>query len=119
MRRVLQAMGMPDRAAALLGLALLVTPAVGVDGAKDERKMVVKSESFDKDPGWEGHNNRLRPEVVPTVTQDYGYSDTQFAGTGKGEVGGAVVRCAAATYYAARVEKSLNDRLSASGTFAL
>jgi hypothetical protein len=81
----------------------------------------VKSESFDKDPGWEGHNNRLLPAVIPTVTQDFGYSgDTHVAGEERGEIGGKVVRCAKPTYYAARVSgKGLGDKVTASGTFAL
>jgi hypothetical protein len=81
----------------------------------------LKSESFDEDPGWEGYNNRLVPRVIPTATQDYGYSgETRFASTKRGEVGGKVVRCSTPTYYAARVPaKTLNDKLTASGTFAL
>ena len=111
----------PYSAVALLGLALLITPAAANGGAEDRPGPAVKSESFDKDPGWEGHNNRLLPRVVPVITQDYGYSgETHFAGEDKGEVGGKVVRCAAPTYYAARVAgKTLNDKLTASGTFAL
>lgn len=34
---------------------------------------------FDRDPGWEGFNNRLDPNRVPTVTQDFGYTPTNFA----------------------------------------
>jgi len=81
----------------------------------------LKRESFDSDPGWEGLNNRLRPRVLPTITQDFGFSaETHFASKQKGEVGGKVVRCATPTYYAARVAgKSLDDWLTASGTFAL
>jgi hypothetical protein len=81
----------------------------------------VKSESFDGDPGWEGHNNRLRARAVPTITQDFGYSgDTHFASKRKGEIGGKVVRCSTPCSYAARIaRKTLNDKLTASGTFSL
>jgi sugar lactone lactonase YvrE len=84
-------------------------------------KQGAKSESFDNDPGWEGFNNHLQPRVLPTITQDFGYSsETHFASKEKGEIGGKVFRCAVPTYYAARLaEKTLNDRLTASGTFAL
>src|SRR5204863_5423884 len=75
---------------------------------------------FDKDPNWEGHNNRLLPAVIPTIRQDFGYSATNVASQAKGEVGGKVVRCSTPTYYAARIAgKTLNGRLTASGTFAL
>jgi hypothetical protein len=88
--------------------------------ADDQSRPVIKSESFDKDPGWEGHNNRLVPTVIPTITQDFGYSETNVAARDKGELGGRVTRSATPAHYAARVAgKTLNDRLSASGTFAL
>lgn len=42
-----------------------------------------RRESFDRDPGWDAHQNRsVRPE---TIHQDFGYSpDTAHAGGGKG-----------------------------------
>jgi hypothetical protein len=43
-----------------------------------------KQESFDRDPGWEGHNNRIVPKEYPTVVQDFGYSPTKFAGKAAG-----------------------------------
>src|SRR5262249_10218162 len=63
---------------------------------------------------------RLLPRALPFITQDFGYSGTQVASKEKGEIGGKVVRCATPSYYAARIAgKTLNDKLSASGTFAL
>ncbi len=57
---------------------------------------------------------------MPSITQDFGYSETHFASTKKGELGGKVVRCMTPTYYAAKIpSKTLNDKLRASGTFAL
>jgi hypothetical protein len=110
----------PCRATALFGLALLVAPAADRSAAGDQATSVVKRESFDKDPNWEGHNNRLRPLVIPTITQDFGYSPTRLATEAKGEAGGKVVRCATPTYYAAPLTgKTLDDKLTASGTFAL
>ena len=78
-----------------------------------------KAESFDRDPGWEGHNHRL-VKAAPTVTQDFGYSPTSFAAQAKGEVGGQVWRAVTPAWYADRIPpKTLDDQLSASGTFAL
>ncbi len=107
-------------AAALLGFGLLSTLGGGARGVEEQSKLVARSASFDQDPGWEGHNNRLLPKVLPTITQDFGYSENSFASREKGEVGGKVVRCATPAYYAAKIPaKTLNDKLTASGTFAL
>ncbi len=104
--------------AAVTLAAWLTAPAIAQEAVGSA---LVRSESFDRDPGWEGHNNRLLPKIIPTITQDFGYSrDTQFAGMHKGEIGGKVVRSATPCYYAAHVAgKSLDHKLSASGTFAL
>lgn len=96
---------------------LLIFPA---DSAGQEQKAIIKSESFDRDPGWEGHNNHLVPKDIPTITQDFGYSETNIASKNKGELGGKIIRCSMPCYYAAPVAgKTLNDKLTASGTFAL
>jgi hypothetical protein len=102
----------------LLGLLLFISPATG--GADDQPKTVLKTEHFDKDPGWEGFNNRIVPKVIKTVQQGFGYSATNFAGKEKGEIGGTIWRSSMPAYYAAKIpERTLNDKLSASGTFAL
>jgi hypothetical protein len=92
-----------------------------VGGAADDPpKTTLKTENFDKDPGWEGFNNRIVPDKVPVVTQDFGYSPTNLAGKQKGEIGGRVQRAARPAYYAAKVgPRTLNDKLTASGSFAL
>ena len=81
---------------------------------------VTKSESFDRDPQWEGFNNRMKPQKPTAITQDFGYSSTRFAGKKAGEAGGVIQRSMTPAFYAKRIEpKTLNDKLSASGTFAL
>jgi hypothetical protein len=101
-----------------LGVALLLSPATGP--ADDQPTTVLKTEHFDKDPGWEGFNNRVVPAEARSVTQDFGYSRTAFAGKDKGEVGGRVQRTGRPAYYADKIApKTLNDKLTASGTFAL
>jgi hypothetical protein len=80
----------------------------------------VKAESFDHDPQWEGFNNHLVPAKYPAVTQDFGYSPTSFAGNDKGEIGGRVTRAAKPAYYGEKIGvKTLDDKLTASGTFTL
>jgi hypothetical protein len=101
-------------------MLIVLAAGVGIARADDVPKPALKSESFDKDPGWEGHNNRVVPEHVKTVQQAFGYSTTNFAGKEKGEIGGTIWRSATPAYYAAKVPaKTLNDKLSASGTFAM
>src|SRR5687767_13509458 len=73
-----------------------------------------KPEHFDRDPNWDARNNRIVPDRARTVTQDFGND-------GKGAIGGRVTRAAKPAYCAAVLEKpkTLNDKLTASGTFAL
>lgn len=85
----------------------------------EEARAVLKTETFDRDPGWEGRNNRLVPEEIPSVTQDFGYSRTHFAGKETGEMGGRIWRTTKPAHYAAKIgPKTLRDKLTASGTFA-
>lgn len=100
----------------LISLAFILSIAGGAIAADS-----VKTESFDRDPGWEGFNNHIVPERVPTVAQNFGYSaTTNLAGKTKGEIGGTVVRASKPAYFGERIApKTLNDKLSASGTFAM
>jgi hypothetical protein len=102
----------------LVGVALLLSLAVG--RAEDQPKMVIKTEHFDRDPGWESHNNRIVAKKYPTIVQDFGYSKTNVAGKSPGEMGGQVWRASERAYYAAKIgPKTLDDKLNASGIFAV
>jgi hypothetical protein len=80
----------------------------------------LKTESFDRDPNWEGSNNRIVPKGLKTVVQDFGYSATSHASAAPGEIGGQVNRASEPAYYAENIgAMTLNDKLSASGTFAV
>ena len=73
-----------------------------------------------RDPGWEGYNNRLVPEVTPLVTQDFGYTRTNFAAKSPGEIGGRITRASEPAWYAAKIPpKTLDDKLAASGNFTI
>jgi hypothetical protein len=102
--------------AAVLTALVLAAAAPADDGGS-----MTKTESFDRDPGWEGFNNHVVPDRIPTVAQDFGYSGaSNFAGKGQGEIGGTLTRASRPAYYAAVIEpKTLNDPLRASGTFAM
>jgi hypothetical protein len=85
----------------------------------DQPTSAIKSESFDTNPGWEGHNNHIVPDRSPTVTQDFGYSVTNFSGKVTGELGGRITRASEPAFYADKIGPvTLDDKLSASGTFA-
>lgn len=98
-------------------IPLLVVLFAALAPATDGPKTGLKTEAFDKDPGWEGVNNRV-PAKPRTVVQDFGYSPTTHAGRAKGEIGGKITRAATPAYYGAKVSKTLDDKFSASGTFA-
>jgi hypothetical protein len=109
------------RKAAVLVLLLCIDGFVASSGmAQAAQKLLVKSERFDRDPKWEGFNNRMKPEKPTTITQDFGYSATNHAGKRAGEIGGAVHRSMTPAYYAARINpQTLDDKLQASGSFAV
>jgi hypothetical protein len=98
-------------------LAFSTPPVTAADAPKSQ----LKTEHFDRDPGWEGHNNRIVPKKVLMVKQDFGYSPTNIAGKEKGEVGGAIQRSTTPASYAVTLmpAKTLNDKLTASGSFAI
>ena len=105
--------------AAVVSVLSAVVATAG-DAAPNAQPPVLKKESFDNDPGWESFNNRIVPKKLTTVTQDFGYSTTNVAGKAKGEIGGRVTRTGKPAYYAAAIApKTLDEKLSASGTFAL
>ncbi len=81
----------------------------------------IRSENFDQDPAWDAFQNHIEPKQGKTVKQDFGYrAESNFAGKSKGEIGGTIWRCSTPASYADRIEpKTLNDKLSASGTFAI
>jgi hypothetical protein len=101
--------------ACLAPLTLAITLCEAVDAQRP-----LKTESFDRDPGWDGFHNRVVPAKQVLVKQDFGYSDTNHAGQARGEMGGAIQRASTPAYYAAKITpKTLDDKLSASGKFAI
>jgi hypothetical protein len=80
----------------------------------------LKTEPCDRDPGWDGFNNRLAPANAPTITHAFSYSPTRFATDTPGEIGGQVWRSNTVGYYGRPIAaKTLAEPLAASGTFAL
>ena len=74
-----------------------------------------RTEQFNRDPQWHGHNNRIMA-APRMVKQDFGFSDTSHAGGERGELGGFITPCGEPASYAKIIETTtLNDTLSASG----
>jgi hypothetical protein len=70
-------------------------------------------EDFASDPHWEGFRNHLRPERAPRTKQDFGWSPP-------GQIGGWIQRSLTPAWFAKRIgTRTLNDRLKASGKFAV
>lgn len=97
----------------LIGTTLLLF-GIGGHLAAEER-----TERFDRDPGWEGRNNRAAAPPPRTIRQDFGYSPTAHAGRAAGEMGGFITPAAEPAYYARKIPtRTLQDPLTASGTLA-
>lgn len=81
----------------------------------------VKTEHFDRDPGWDAYQNRQMPAKLPIVKQDFGFSETNHAGQSKGEIGGIVQRVSVPSWYALKLEKplSLDGPIQLSGNFSV
>ncbi|MBI5093966.1 MAG: hypothetical protein HZB26_16185 [Candidatus Hydrogenedentes bacterium] len=77
-------------------------------------------ETFDRDPGWDGHNNRPAENSTRTVIQDFGYSSAPQAGIGPGVIGGTITPDGAPAYFAKAISsRTLNEAFSASGTLQI
>ena len=53
--------------------------------AQNDSKIITIHENFNKDPQWEGVNNRVECNDCPTVNQDFGWTLTNKTGDGPGE----------------------------------
>ncbi len=106
---------------ALALLAVLLGQGSSASGEPPQSKTASKTETFDRDPQWDGKANRLVPRDPPTVNQDFGYSaTTNHAGQTPGEIGGEVWRSLTPAYYGKAIaEKSFATAMSASGSLAL
>lgn len=106
-----------DFLSATVTLAVLMTTGFA---SAQEATARIKREAFDRDPGWEGHNNHVVPKTALIVKQDFGYSPTRFVNDQPGEIGGRLQRSATPASYGVNLAPlTLADRLTASGTFAV
>ncbi|MEW6157091.1 MAG: hypothetical protein AB1813_06635 [Verrucomicrobiota bacterium] len=80
--------------------------------------LLLKTETFDTDPGWEGRNNRATDPSPRRIVQNFGFSSfTSNAGGTPGEIGGSITPAGEPAFYAKVITPaSFNEPLSASGT---
>ena len=100
----------------ILQAVLWIACIVIILGGHSVAAAAERTEHFDKDPGWHGHNNRATSPEPRTIRQDFGYSNTAHVGGAPGEIGGFITPAAEPAYYAKKIpNRTFNDSLSASG----
>jgi hypothetical protein len=89
-------------------------------GEPDKMKIKKVSQDFSEDPGWEGYNNRIDCQDCPTITQDFGWTETSHNGDGTGEISGTIWKSTTPAYYAMPLGPlSFKNKFSASGKLAV
>ena len=97
-----------------IAIGCLASCLAGLSSAED------RVARFDRDPGWDGHNNRAASPAPRAIRQDFGYNRTAHAGGRPGEIGGFLSPAAEPAYYAKVIPAAtLDDKLTASGTLAM
>src|SRR5437667_6230735 len=62
--------------------------------------LLLKTETFDADPGWDGRNNRATDPPPRQIVQDFGFSgSTSNTGGAAGEIGGFITPAGEAAFY--------------------
>src|SRR5213594_2293059 len=79
--------------------------------------LLLKTETFDTDPGWDGRNNRATDPAPRQIVQNFGFSSSSTnAGGPAGEIGGFIAPAGEPAFYGKVIAPmSFNDSLSASG----
>src|SRR5439155_11929407 len=79
--------------------------------------LLLRTETFDADPGWDGRNNRATDPTPRQIIQNFGFnSSSTNAGGPAGEIGGFITPAGEPAFYGKVITPtSFNDTLSASG----
>src|SRR5438093_873552 len=79
--------------------------------------LLLKTETFDADPGWDGTNNRATDPGPRQIVQNFGFSGASTnAGGAAGEIGGFITPAGEPAFYAKVITPtSFSNVLSASG----
>src|SRR3989442_9015339 len=80
------------------------------------QQLLLKTEPFDADPGWDGRNNRATDPTPRQIVQNFGFSSSTNAGGSAGEIGGFITPAGVAGIYWEGIKAtSVNDPRFASG----
>jgi hypothetical protein len=80
------------------------------------QQLLLKTETFDANPGWDGRNNRATDPGPRQIVQNFGFSSSANAGGPAGEIGGFITPAGEPAFYGKVIAPaSFNDPLSASG----
>jgi hypothetical protein len=107
------------RSASLLSMLLVILMGRLPTAQAEEN---VRTERFDRDPGWDSQNNWTPDRKPVQVTQDFGYSQTNHArGKSAGEVGGGIVRSSRTAFYLKPLGRvmTLDEPLRVAGQFVV
>ena len=78
--------------------------------------LLLKTETFNTDPGWDGRNNRATDPGPRQIVQNFGFSSSTNAGGPAGEIGGFITPAAEPAFYGKIITPlSFNDTISVSG----
>jgi hypothetical protein len=97
-----------------LTLACLISAFAG---STRGQSLLLRTETFDTDPGWEGRNNRATDPGPRQIVQNFGFSgSTTNAGGAAGEIGGFITPAGEPAFYGKVIAPlSFSNTLSASG----
>lgn len=95
-------------------MCIAVFLCLGASTVFAQQTTAIRTEHFDHDPNWDGHNNRLGLNNPTTVRQDFGYTNSsRFK---KPAIGGWVAAAATPAFYAKKIGPfDLRNSFSASG----
>ena len=106
-----------NRFLTLACLAATLSLIAGFAASTHGQQLLIKTETFDVDPGWNGRNNRASQPEPRQIVENFGFSaSTSNAGGPAGEIGGLITPAGEAAYYGKVIsQRTFNDALSASG----
>src|SRR5262245_92947 len=106
----------PLRTVVRLVLACMILILALVESTPGQ-PLLLKTETFDTDPGWDGGNNRATDPAPRQIVQNFGFSSSSTnAGGSAGEIGGFITPAGEPAFYGKVITPaSFNEPLSASG----
>lgn len=90
---------------------LVMFLAIAIFGGSTVIHSAERTETFDREPNWEGRNHRATQPAPRKVKQNFGYrAETNHAGGDKGEIGGFIAAAAEPAYYATKIAPPRSKR---------